>query len=114
VAVLKEETCSTFYFGMTFIAADVHLVTTKPPIRDSVLLTVETGGQDNERPIVAWSEPNVLRVTVPLYSFSKIVTRQAEGVRMDVRFHPDDPPARAAWLAKLRLPPDPPEYRPGP
>lgn len=112
VAVVDEKTDSGFFFAMTFIFAEVHLVTTKPPIRDILLLAVDTGGHVDDRPGVVWSAPNVLRITVPLYSYSTIVTRQAGGVRVDVRFDPDDLPARAAWLTKQGLPPDPPQYRP--
>jgi hypothetical protein len=63
----------------------------------------------NERPLVAWSASNVLRITVPLRSLLNILTRQAGGVRVDIHFDPDDLAARAAWLKQTNLPPDPPD-----
>jgi len=65
------------------------------------LFGVETSGNADERPRVAWSSPNVLRITRPLRSLPKVLTRQAEGVQVDVHFDPDDPTARAAWLEQI-------------
>jgi hypothetical protein len=80
------------------IGGGVHLVTTKPPFREIPLLVVDVGGYaDQQRPHIAWSAPHVLRITVPLHSLLHIMTRQAEGVRVDIHFDPDDPAARAAW-----------------
>ena len=46
-------------------------------------------------------------------SYLKVLTRQAEGVRVDLRYDPDDPPKRAAWLKEGGMEADPPENRPG-
>jgi len=107
VAVSEEATCDVGLLAMTDVAVGVHLVTTKPPVRDIHLLGVDTGGHESERPLIAWSAPDLLRVTVPLYSCLNVLTRQAEGVRVDVQFDPDDPAARAAWLKQTGQSPDP-------
>jgi hypothetical protein len=106
VAVIDEYTCDVGLFS-TDITAEVHLLTTKPPLQDIDLLGVDTGGNADERPRLVWSAPNMLRVTVPVQSFLKVLTRHAEGVQVDVHFDPDDPVARAAWLKQTGLPPDP-------
>jgi len=80
---------------------------TKPPFREIQVLGVDTGGHEDERPVIAWSAPNVLRVTVPLHSLLNILTRQADGVHVDIHFDPDDPAARAAWLKQTDQSPDP-------
>jgi hypothetical protein len=92
------------------IGGGVHLVTTKPPFQEIPLLVVDVGGYaDQQRPHIAWSAPDVLRITVPLHSLLNILTRQAEGVRVDIHFDPDDPAARAAWLKQTNQSPDLPD-----
>ena len=97
VAVVEENTCDVGPFG-TDITAGVHLVTTRPPLRDIELLGSDTGGDSNYRPVVVWSAPNLLRVTVPLRSDLEILTTQVEEIHVDVHFDPDGPAAREAWL----------------
>ena len=105
VAVIDESHCEAEMGGDT-IAAGVDLVSTKPPFQDIELLGVDTGGHNEERPHVAWSGPNMLRVTVGLYSYLKVLTRKAEGVQVEVHFDPDNPAARAAWLKETDQTPD--------
>ena len=105
-AVNEQFTCNTVESD---IGGGVRLVTTKRPLRDIRLLVVDTGGYaDQQRPYIAWSAPNVLRVTLPLHSLLHIPTRQADGVHVDIHFDPDDPAARAAWLKQTDQSPDPP------
>lgn len=106
VAIIEEYTCDVG-IGGDAITAGVHLRTATQPFREIVLLGVDTGGYAEDRPIIAWSAPNVLRVTVPMESFLKILTRHAEGVRVDLHFDPDDPTGRAAWLKEIGHSPDP-------
>ena len=73
VAVIDEYTCDVGLFS-TDITAEVHLLTTKPPLQDIDLLGVDTGGNADERPRLVWSAPNMLRVTVPVQSFLKVLT----------------------------------------
>jgi hypothetical protein len=109
VAVSEEFTCDVGFLAGSDIAVGVRLVATKPPLRDVHLVGVDTGGHEDERPHIAWSAPNVLRVTVPLHSLLNILTRQAAGVRVDIHFDPDDPTARAVWLKQTDQSPDPSE-----
>lgn len=90
VAVIDEYTCDVGSFS-TAITAELHLITTKPALRDIDLLGVDTGGNDNERPRVAWSVSNVLRVTVPLSDYLRFRNKFVEGVQVDIRFGQDDP-----------------------
>jgi hypothetical protein len=39
--------------------------------------------------------------------YLNVLTRQAEGIRVDLRLDPDDPAARAAWLEQTGQSPDP-------
>ena len=98
---------------MTDVTVGVDLLTTQPPIREVSLLSVDTSGNSVENHVVAWSRPDVLQITVPLISFLNVLSRQAEGVQVDLGYDPDDPPRRAAWLKQGGMAADPPENRPG-
>jgi hypothetical protein len=76
---------------LTDITAGVELVSREHPRESIKLLGVDTGGHNEERPRIAWSAPNVLRVTVPNLSDLKVLTRHADGVDVDLHFDPDDP-----------------------
>ena len=92
-------------WGGDAITATVHLVKTTPPFQDIELLGVDTGGHNDERPRVVWSGPNVLRVTVGLYSYLKVLTRKAEGVQVDLHFDPVTPrPGRPGSSRPIRHP----------
>lgn len=106
IAVIGEDTCDLGVLAVTDITAGVNLVTTRPTLRNIDVLGVDTSGGVGWRPRVAWSAPDALRVTVPLRSILKVLTRHAGRVRVDVQFDPDDPLARAAWLKQTGLPPD--------
>jgi hypothetical protein len=90
VAVMDESNCEVG-MGGNAITAGVHLVKTKPPLQDIDLLRVDTGGDIDDRPRVAWSAPNGLQVTVPLYDYLRLRYTSVEGLQVDVRFDPDDP-----------------------
>ena len=106
-----DEAVCLFGFGTGAVVAGVHLVSTRDPARFADLLGVDTGAHEDERPRLAWTAPDVLQVTVPNRSFLKVLTREFDGVRVDLRFDPDDPAERAAWLRQLRqydnMSPDP-------
>jgi len=102
-----DEAVCLFGFGTGAVVAGVHLVSTRDPARSADLLGVQTGGNEDERPILAWTAPDVLQVTVPNRSFLKVLMREFDGVRVDLRFDPDDPAERAAWLRKYDMSPDP-------
>jgi len=105
-AVLSEATCPVGFAGMD-ITTEVHLVSTRDPAHFADLLGVDTGGHEDDRPRLAWTAPDVLRVMVPNPFYLKVLTRQFDGVRVDLRFDPDDPAAKDAWLREHNLPPDP-------
>jgi hypothetical protein len=104
-AIDDEYTCEGGF--SIVVTAEIHLMTTIDPARDVVVLGVDTGGNDDERPRFAWTSSNVLQVTVPLNSYMVLSTRQVEGVHVDLHFDPDDPAARAAWLKETNQDPDP-------
>ena len=62
----------------------------RKPDQREVLLGVDTGGHDSERPRVAWSSTNVLRVAFDIQAYLKVVARHAVGVDVDLHFDPDD------------------------
>lgn len=104
-AVNEEFTCDVGLFS-TDITTEVHLRSTHKPIRDFNLLGVDTTGNVNERPRLAWTSAHVLRVTVRNISILKVLLRRTEGIWVDLHFDPDDPKARARWLRAHDMPPD--------
>jgi hypothetical protein len=104
-ARVDEATCKVGLGGAAIVAG-AHLVSARDPARSADLLGVDTGGHENERPILAWTAPDVLQVTVPNRSFLKVLARQFDGVRVDLRFDPDDPADRAAWRSKYGMSPN--------
>ncbi len=105
-ARVDEATCGVGLGGMD-ITAEAHLVSTRGPARFADLLGVDTGAHEDERPRLEWTAPDVLQVTVPNRSFLKVLTREFGGVRVDLRFDPDDPADRTAWRLKYGMSPDP-------
>ncbi len=93
--------------GGAAIIATARLVSTRDPGRTADLLGVDTGGHDDERPRLAWTAPDVLQVTIYDQSFLKVVKRQFDGVRVDLRYDPDDPADRAAWRREHGMSPEP-------
>ena len=59
------------------------------------------------RPRLAWTTQDVLQVTVANRSSPKVLAREFDGVRMHLRFDPDDPAERVGWLRKHHMSPDP-------
>ena len=104
-ADVNESTC-LFGLGVGAVVAEVHLLSTRDPARSADLLGVDTGGNADERPKLAWVAPDILQVTVPNRSFLKILALRLDGVQVKVRFEPDDPAERAVWLREHDLPPD--------
>jgi len=105
-ARVDEATCPVALGGMD-ITAGVHLVSTHDSARIVVLLGVDTGGHDDERPRLMWTAPDVLQVAVFDHSYLKVLRRGFDGVRVDLRFDPDDPADRAAWRSEHGMSPDP-------
>ena len=100
VAVLDEYTCRVG--SPSAYTQDVlHVVTKRPvstklPANDIDLISVYTGGDASKRPRIAWSVPNLLRITVPLEDYlshpnTSNQDRGGIGLSVDLRFNPDDP-----------------------
>ena len=99
-AVVDEATCEVGLGGAD-ITAGVQLVSTRDPTKVGDVLGVDTGGHTEERPRILWTAPNTLQVVVPNLSSPNVLTREFAGVRIDLRFDPDDSAARAAWQHEL-------------
>jgi hypothetical protein len=98
-AIVTEDDFDASIFSE--ITDSVTIVSTAYPTWSINLLWIDTRGHDEDRPRIAWSSSNVLRVTVPNISIIKVPTRHAGGIDVDLHFEPDDPAARAAWLKKI-------------
>jgi hypothetical protein len=82
---------------------DVYLTSKQHPRETDAreLLVYDVDGTNHDRPRIAWSAPNVLRVTVPNLSSPTIVASHLDGVAVDLHYDPDDPVARAKWQREL-------------
>jgi hypothetical protein len=98
----KATVDETVYEGflVTDVVAEVHLSSMENRNEIVDILGVDTGGHHEERPRISWTSLNVLQVTVPNISYLTVDRRSYDGVLIDLRFDPDDPAARAAWLKK--------------
>ena len=85
------------------VTATVRLVGPGTAPDGVAVLGVDTGGYAESRPLLAWSAPAVLDVTVPNLSFLKVLTRDVRGVQVRLHFSPNEPAARAAWLKQHGL-----------
>ncbi len=99
-AVLQEKGCD-FGFGTGSNDTTIRLTSLAHPDQSTELVFYDDYLRDDEHIGLAWSDSHMLRITLPLFSDMKILTQEADGVRVDIKFNPDDPAARAAWLAKL-------------
>lgn len=95
-----DETVVEPGFGGASITDEVDVVSTRDPPRRAEVLGVDTGGHDEDRPRIAWTGLNILRVTIDNLSYVTPHRLDYEDVAIDLRFDPDDPPARAAWLRR--------------
>ena len=102
-----DEIACLYGMGVGAVTAGGGLVSTRDPARTAVLLGVDTGGHGDERPRLAWTAPDVLQVTVYDHSYLKVLTRGFGGVRLDLRYDPDDPADRAAWRRAHGMSPEP-------
>ena len=102
-----DETACLYGMGVGAVTAGVNLVSTRDSARTAVLLGVDTGDHHDERPRLAWTAPGILQVTVYDHSYLKVLTREFGGVRVDLRFDPDDPDDRATWRREHGMSPNP-------
>lgn len=90
-------------FGGDNITGVVTLAPSGYPDQTTALLVVDTGGDDKERPRIAWSGPTTLRVTVAHLVDLRVMTLHAQGVEIDLHLDPDNPPVVTAWLREKGL-----------
>lgn len=96
-AVVDETVCTRL--GLVSLATrtftTVRLVSTRDPsFAGQLLYTGSPGRRDYARPLLAWTAPGVLRVT--LGQSPHVRTLRFADVRVDLRVDPDDPAIRAA------------------
>ena len=103
-AVVDEADC-----GAGPYASDITATLRVGPVSSAAgvsVLGADTGGHVEDRPRLAWSGAGTLDVTVPNLSFLKVLELHPGDVRVHLRFDPDDPAARQAWLKEHNLAPD--------
>lgn len=98
IAISDESWCESPF--VTAIDAGVRLVSNRNHTDGAEILGMSTGGREEERPRIEWAASDVLLVTVPNLSFLKVLRRDYKGVRIRIRFEPDNPQARAEWLRR--------------
>jgi hypothetical protein len=107
MAVVNASWCQSL--SVTTANYDVGLILLGDPPRSAVVLTKVDHGYDEDRPRIAWIASDLLQITVPNLSHPNLLTREYRGVRIDLRYDPDDPAARAAWRQSPGERPDPDE-----
>ncbi len=90
--------------GFTDIYNMVHLVSLRGHDDAVTVLTVDYDGLEDDKPRIAWTSEDVLQITVPNQSYMTIHKHEYRGVRVDLRFNPDDPVAREARIKWLHEP----------
>lgn len=106
---LVDETFDEPSWGGSVVIASVHLVSTRDSAEHAVILSLDEIGE--QRPWIAWTDADLLQVTVPNLSYLTVYRREYDGVRIDLRFDPDDPAQRAVWLRKQQISPTPGPHR---
>lgn len=97
--IVSDRLCESFL--VTDITTSVELASTVDRSDIFTILGVDTAGHADERPRIAWSGSDLLEVTVPNISFLKVVRTDFDGVRVVIRYDPDDLAARKAWRRTL-------------
>lgn len=101
-ALLDEEIVEPPLGGAS-IDASVNLLMRDHPDKVITLVWVDTGGDVEKRPNIAWSDASTLKVTVSSLDDLKVLALHAQGVKVDLHLDPDDPPAVTAWLREKGL-----------
>jgi hypothetical protein len=85
----------------TVIDTNVRLTSTKDPTQIVNILAVDTGGRAEDRPRISWVAPAVLQITVAGRSYLTVYKLEYDGVRIDLRYDPDDAESRTRWLQQF-------------
>jgi len=88
----------TLYEGpfLTYIDAEVRLISIRDPARSAVIFEVPANAVV-QRPGIVWTGPQILRATVHSSVTVNAMMCEFEGVRIEIRFPPDEAARRAAW-----------------
>jgi len=103
-AVVEDWLCESPV--VTNVTAGVRLISNRRDDWATYILGVDSSWHDDKRLKIVWSAADMLQIAVPNLSFLKVSAREFHGVKVDLRFNPDDPAARAAWLRKNDARPD--------
>jgi hypothetical protein len=82
----------------TSVVDGVDITAAREPGETARLMWMDLAGNSDFRPRLTWTAPDVLQVTVPNLSVIVVKLLAFEGARLDLRFDPADPAARANWL----------------
>ncbi len=78
----------------TVFLMDMHNPSDSVPL----LMVTDDSHADNVFPVLVWKAPTILQVTVANRAFVKMIRQDYKGIHVELRFDPDDPAARNAWL----------------
>jgi hypothetical protein len=99
IAIVREDICSDGTF-VTVVTDSVHLeshgVSQK---RGGDVLTVDGGG--DFKPKVHWLKPTLLQILIPNKSLIGLKKDKINGVKIRVKFNPNDPEERKRWLKEI-------------
>jgi hypothetical protein len=81
---------------LTNATAAVRLISVRDPALSAVILGVPADS-DDQRPRIVWTGPQTLQATVHSSVTVNALMCEFEGVRIEIRFPPDEAARRAAW-----------------
>jgi hypothetical protein len=71
---------------------------------DNDILAVDYYGHFENRPILKWTSPKDLQITIPNLAFPNLKKDSYQGVTIVLKYDPDDPVARERWRTEHGLP----------
>ena len=71
---------------------------------DNDVLSVDYYGHFENRPILKWTSPQDLQITVPNLSTVGLKKNSYQGLVVTLKYDPDDPAAREKWRTEHGLP----------
>ncbi|MGI4797128.1 MAG: hypothetical protein ACRYG8_24360 [Janthinobacterium lividum] len=105
IATLVHSVCESGP-GLSAVVDVVRLASATDRTISADMLSVDTGGDEAGRPRLLWTMDGSIQATIPLQSLLEVMKTTLGSVHLRVRFDPDDPAARAAWLKQHHLDPD--------
>lgn len=80
------------------IILSLNLRSRHDPAESAKILSMEYYGHTSDRPRLSWSANDSLQVIVPNLSDVTVYKHEFSDIHVDLRFDPNDPATRAAWL----------------